>query len=566
MNFKIKISITIFLVSPLFLAGQDIAKFNIKQPVKINGGLTATNTFYSAQGMTARRDPYYWMLSGNVNFNLFGVLSVPISIQVSQQNRSYTQPFNQFGMSPHYKAWTAHAGYRSVQYSTYSVGGSQWLGGGLEYAPEKHPIYTSVLYGRFQKSVTEQVVDGMVTGTPAYERWGYAAKFGYQKKGRSLHLVLFRGKDNASTVPDSTAQKAGIKPGENLVWAINTRQALTKSINFDLEFAMSAYTLDTRIADGDLSANSYGGFFHTNTSTQVNKAIQTNVFFNRPLYQLKFSYRRIDPLYKTMGSIFLNNDIEDISAGLTWRMFKQKLTVSTTGGIQRNNLDDKLTQSLVRNAFSGSIAYAVSKKVNLNAQYSNFLSNTKFNNLNVTANQLSLQQNADSLLYNQVTQSASINMSLQFGDTIVRHGVFSTGSWQQGRDSRENNSDFYSGMAGYTLNFVKLQLSFNVGVLSTFNTTGGIFNQMLGPSLGINKSIKKVWRIGFTSSYTTNYSDHKNTGYNLSNRITAGVKRGKHHSLNADLNWLQRTTTILTQTQNKKSSELRGSLIYSYTF
>jgi hypothetical protein len=169
-NFKNRLALTVLFLYPLLLAGQDISKFNLKQPVKVNGGLTATNTFYSSQGMAARRDPYYWMLSGNINFNLFGVLSVPISVQVSQQNRSYTQPFNQFGMSPRYKAWTAHAGYRSVQYSTYSVGGSQWLGGGLEYSPEKHPVYASVLYGRFQKGVNEQVTDGLVSGTPAYER------------------------------------------------------------------------------------------------------------------------------------------------------------------------------------------------------------------------------------------------------------------------------------------------------------------------------------------------------------------------------------------------------------
>src|SRR6478609_5897246 len=367
------------------LIGQDITKFNLKQPVKINGGINATNTFYTSHGMSARRDPYYWMISGNINFNLFGVLNVPVSLQVSQQNRSYREPFNQFGLSPHYKAWTVHAGYRSVQYSTYSVGGTQWLGGGVEYAPEKNPFYASVLYGRFQKGVNEQVVDGMVTGTPAYERWGYATKMGYQKKGHSLFLSLFRGKDNVSSVTDSVAEKAGIKPGENFVWAITTRQALTKSVTFDLEYAMSTYTLDTRQGNSDMSTNNSMGLLQINTSTQTNMAIQGNLYFNRSFYQIKFSYRRIDPEYKTMGSIFLNNDIEDISAGITWRMFKQKVTVSTTAGKQRNNLDNKLTQSAIRNAFSGNISYTVSQKLNLNAQYSNFLSNTKFNNQNLTA-------------------------------------------------------------------------------------------------------------------------------------------------------------------------------------
>jgi hypothetical protein len=159
-----------------------------------------------------------------------------------------------------------------------------------------------------------------------------------------------------------------------------------------------------------------------------------------------------------------------------------------------------------------------------------------------------------------VTQNAGLTLNYQFGDSLLRHGIFTNGNWQQARDSKENNSDFYSGMAGYNINFVPVQLSINAGVLTTFNTVNGIVNEMIGPSLGINKTIKKIYRVGMNSAYTTNYSDHVNTGYNWSNRINAGVKGGKHHSFSVDLNWLKRSAVT------GRSQEWRGSIVYGYTF
>ena len=558
-----------FLAASICLTthAQDLEKINWKQPIKVTGGLNITNTFYESKGMAARRDPWYWLINGNINATVFGVIAVPISFQVSQQNKSYTQPFNQFGMSPHFKAWTVHAGYRSLQYSTYTVGGNVWLGGGVEYKPAQSPFYASMLYGRFQKGVTEYGSDGLISGTPEYERWGFGAKVGYQKNGRSVAFQIFRGKDDAGSISDSIARVANISPGMNFVWGITTKQALSQHIVVDLEFAMSAYTYDYRTEASDLSTSKYlnnlGSFFTTNSSTKVNNAFQSSINYNQKSYQLKFSYRRVGPQYRTMGSVFLNNDVEDISAGITWRMLQQKMTTSITGGVQRNNLDNKLTQKAVRNAFAASLMYAASKRLNLMAQYSNFLSNTKFNNTNVTANQLSLQQNSDSILYNQVTQNASLNASYTIGDSLVKHTIMSTVSWQRGRDSRANNSDFYSGNLGYVIMFVAPQLSFNLNILSTYNTSNGLLNQMLGPNIGVAKKIHKTIRLSYNAAYVSNSVEHVHTGYTFTNRVGFSVKQGKHHSVNIDLSWMQREQKKAVQSI---SSEWRGNIVYAYVF
>lgn len=552
---------------PFLLFPQALDKIDLKKPITVSGGISATQTFYTAKGISARRDPYYWLLTGNLNFNLFGVISVPVSGQLSQQNKSYTQPFNQYGMSPTYKNWTGHFGYRSLQYSTYSLSGNQWLGGGIEYNGQETPIYASVFWGRLQKAVGAFEQEGVVMGETAYERYGYGSKIGYQKNGRQIALVLFRAKDNANSLDRALTDSLKKSPGENFVWAVTTKQPITKHINFDLEFATSAYTADSRNAREESSyfyINNLGDFFVTNNSTQVNKAIQGNIQYSRPKYQLKFAYRRIDPEYKTMGSIFLNNDIEDVSGGVTWKMFKQKVNINTTYGVQRNNLDKKLTQEMVRNAFAGNVSYAATKKLSFNSSYTNFLSDTKFNNQNITANQLNLNQNADSLKYNQITESASLGTSYSTGDSLHKHGLNLTGSLQKARDSKDNNSDFYSMNVGYNLGFVKAKVNINTTVLATYNEMAGQQNKSLGPNLGINKTIRKSWRLSYSVTYALNYLNNKNTGHTLNNRMGIAFRPAKGHSLSADVNWMNRV--LKTKTASPKVSELRANLVYGYNF
>ncbi|MCU0417992.1 MAG: hypothetical protein MUE33_12490 [Cytophagaceae bacterium] len=546
---------------------QDITKIDWKKPIKISGGFSITNTFYESQGMPARRDPWYWLISGNANIQLFNVIAMPVSAQWSQQNRSYTQPFNHYGVSPTYKALTLHIGYRSLQYSTYSLGGNQWLGAGVEIKPSTSPWSFSALYGRFQKGVDVFAGNSVVAGTPAYERWAYASKIAYQKNGRSVAIQWLRGKDDASSVDDSTAAKAGIKPGMNFLWALQTTQKISGSILFDLEYAMSAYTDDHRTPSSDVTRhrylNSFGSFFTTNTSTRVNRAIQTSVTWSKKVYQLKFSYRRVDPGYASMGSIFLNNDIEDISGGLTIKWCKQKVTTNTTLGLQRNNLDNKLTQEAVRNAFAASIQWTVSKRIQLQTQYSNFLANTRFNNQNVTANQLNLQQNSDSLRYNQVTQNASLTGTIQWGDSLIRQSVQGTGSWQSAVDSKGMGSEFYSAMSSYTLGFVPSRWNISASFLTTYNTVNGVLNRLVGPGCTVSKGISKSFRLTFNMAYATNFIEDKNIGYTLNNRVAAQYKKGKHHSISADFSWLQRKQVKIVQTT---SAEYRFNIVYGYIF
>lgn len=87
-----------------------------KHPIQVSGGLNATTGFYTAFGAPSRRPPFTYGLNANLNFKVLGMIDVPFSASFSQQQSNFTQPFNQYGISPKYKWVTAHIGYRNMTF------------------------------------------------------------------------------------------------------------------------------------------------------------------------------------------------------------------------------------------------------------------------------------------------------------------------------------------------------------------------------------------------------------------------------------------------------------------
>src|SRR5690606_23843773 len=131
--------------------------------------------FYNATGISARREPFTYLLSGSPTVSLYG-WSIPFSFTLSQDERSFRQPFNQFGMSPTYKWITLHAGYRNVTFSPYTLAGHTILGGGFEINPGK--IRAGFMYGRLNRAT---VIDTATQSLVPYSfsRKGFAARLGY---------------------------------------------------------------------------------------------------------------------------------------------------------------------------------------------------------------------------------------------------------------------------------------------------------------------------------------------------------------------------------------------------
>src|SRR5690606_27639904 len=139
----------------------------------------------------------------------------PFSFSLSNQNSSFQQPFNQYGLHPTYKWITAHLGWASMNFSPYTLNGHLFLGAGVETTPtDKWSI--SGMYGRLQKAVVPDTTAGVLA---AYQRMGFGLKASYGTGADHVDIILFRAKDDAASIPN--IDLAGeVLPEENLVLSI----------------------------------------------------------------------------------------------------------------------------------------------------------------------------------------------------------------------------------------------------------------------------------------------------------------------------------------------------------
>ena len=300
----------------------------VKKETGVSGGIGYTSTFYDIKGASSQRPPHFWQISANLNIKA-GPINMPFSARFSPTGNDGTYPTvpTQIGMSPKYKAWTAHIGWRSVTFSDFSLGGNQFVGGGVEYQPEGGIIHVKALAGRFVKSNIEYDPNLIIVGTPAYERWGGGAQVIVGKADKNIGFHVFKAKDDPSSLEGSDSLL--ITPSDNLVYGFTGKYPVSKSISLFGEYTISALTQDTRIEQGIQSGYSYlnniGNAFYSNPTTIQKKAMNFGANFKIKEANLKLGYRRVDPGYRSLGAVFLNNDLEDVTANLGFGVLDKKL-------------------------------------------------------------------------------------------------------------------------------------------------------------------------------------------------------------------------------------------------
>jgi hypothetical protein len=494
---------------------------------------------------------------------------MPFSATFSQQNQSFTrpQPFNQFGISPHYKAFTIHAGYRNMTFSEFTLGGNIFLGLGIEYNDKKTPFKISVLGGRFAKAFNEKDQNSSRL-YPSYERWGYGLKVGIEKNNQSLAFMFFKAFDIVQSVKDSTASALGIKPADNIVIGTTFKTQINKQTNVNGEYAYSFYNPDIRL--GELFLNEYtysnnlGGIFTPRQGAQFNSALTVKIDHSINKIRINASYRRVDPNYKTMGSTFLTNDFEDITGGINLQIFKNKLNVSPNLGVQRNNLAGTQLSTSKRLIGGVNLTYSASTKLNLNASFSNFNSSTQLTAFSYS-NATNLKP--DSLLYLQVTNSLSLGSSYMFGDKVNQKSLAINANLQNANDNKGSNSSFYNFNASlnYKIPFYKLNVS--NGMTFATNIISGQQLRNFGPTISASRPILKE-KVKMTMN-TAFLGSMSNTDFNsgiVNTRLAATYTFQKKHNFSFDLVMLNKIATNNKTEQSNGFTEMRAGLNYGWNF
>ncbi|UII26440.1 outer membrane beta-barrel family protein [Fulvivirga maritima] len=564
----------LFFTASLFFSGglyaQNLESVGKENPLTITGGVSVNQIGYSVNGIESRRDPYSLYASGNVNFNLYG-WSVPFTFTYSNQQTSFQQPFNQYGLHPTYKWITGHFGYASMNFSSYTLAGHLFLGAGIEANPGKFQV--SAMYGRLLDAVEPDSLNSS-TPPPSFKRMGYGLKAGYADGNDQLHVILFGAKDDVNSI-SYVPENEGILPEENLVMSLIGSKQLFEKLILKAEYAVSGLTRDSRADEVSLERNRLfgftGGLFTPRQSSTYYTAFNTNITYQGNGYAFGVGYEKIDPGYKTLGAYYFNNDLENITVNGNTSIFKGKVNIGANVGIQHDNLDDSKVSTMRRVVGALNVGYAASEKLNLAVSYSNFQTYTNIRSPFVDINELTPYDNLDTLDYTQISQNASLNANYILQNERTKRQnlnlnlTFQDASDQQGGVDQNSGNQFYMANAAYSLSLVPQNLTVSASFNYNQNESMSISTTTMGPTLGVRKSLlDKQLRLGLSSSLNQSY-----TNGSIVNRVTNVRGSGsysikKKHSLNLSVVMVNRKSH--TEGNASDFTEFTATLGYSYNF
>lgn len=534
--------------------GQNLESIGKDKPLKITGGLSANQILHGSDMAQSGRSPYTYYLAGNINFNLYG-WSVPFSYTFSNQQSSFQQPFNQYSLHPTYKWITLHLGYTSMTFSSYTLSGHQFLGAGVDLNPGSKFKF-SAMYGRLKKEVE---LDTSKTGIqPVYRRYGFGLKGGVNLGKVNFELMTFHSKDVQNSLKQSI-DSLEIYPEENLVLGINSSISPIDKLSFQVEYGTSFITRDIR---SEVLSNNL--LYTKRTSTERFNAVKAGLKYAHTFYSAGVTYERIDPGYRTHGSYYFNNDLENIATNLTASLFKKKLTLGANIGVQRDDLDKTKMSTMLRVVNSYNIGFVPINQLNISATYSNFKSHTNVKPTFQSINQLTPYETLDTLNFTQISENASLNVNYTLSSTEKsRQNLSVNGTYQKASEYQDqvlvnSGAKFMSSSLAHNLTFVKSNTSFTTTINYSNSITSTLSTYTVGPTLSVRKSfLKNKLRGSLSTSFNNSYSNGSlvNTVFNF--RMNWGYTWQKKHNFNFSGAAIQRIA---------RSSGLGVKKVFEYTF
>ncbi|WP_150451094.1 TonB-dependent receptor [Arenibacter lacus] len=533
--------------------------------LRYNGGISANGVYYDG---TANRQDLTYYLTGNLNFNVAGLYTIPLSFTYSNQNFDFPNPFkfNRLSLHPSYKWATAHIGDVSMNFSPYTLSGHQFTGGGFELNPGGR-FQIAAMYGRFLKA-TEYNAEEPKALT-AYKRIGYGVKAAYDFEFMKLGLILFKANDAIASLENPFPMELGLTPKDNAVLSFESEFRLLDKAKFNIEYAISGVTEDTRLPDAPASKGILSFLLKENISTNYYHALNASFTYPAGNGTLGVGYERIDPQYKTLGAYYFNNDLENITVNASQTLFNDRVNLSVNAGLQQDNLDNAKTSDQQRIVSAININYTASERLGINGAYSNFQSYTNIKDQFDYINQVGEFDNIDTLNYRQISQNANLGFNYIVKKTEDKQHSANLNMVYQNATNRQEgepieggNNAFYNGSAAYTLGYLKRAMTLTLAANTSYNTLGATDNSLtFGPTIAVGKHFfDKKLRTNLSTSYNTSFAngEQQNKIYNI--RLGSNYALLKKHNLSLQFMALFRNTEV------KNSRDITITFGYSYSF
>ncbi len=309
---------------------------------------------------------------------LFDQITLPFEFYISNQDRGYRQPFNQFGVNPRLWNWlTLHAGYFSSRLSDLTFGDTRLLGGGFDLTPGAFRL--SVLYGRSQAAVAADTVLGI---RGAYARTMLGAKVGYGNSGGwYIDLNMLHAIDDSTSLQlpvrgsasDSVLSRYLSTPTENIVSSLDFGMSfLDGLVRLKGEAAVSAFSNDIR-SPRLTDTKGLGSLFTPRTSSQLDAASTLSLTM-MPVNDVTIglSGKWIGPGFVTLGYAQMPNDVMEFAISPSFRLFGHTTQLRSSFGLRYNNLRHDHRATTRRTITSVGVTTAPAPGLGLELDYANY--------------------------------------------------------------------------------------------------------------------------------------------------------------------------------------------------
>ncbi len=556
----------IFALLVLSLQAQQLDKLKEEEPVTFGGSLYLSGgTYQSFAAGSARQSPWYYSLTGSPVLTIYG-LSVPFSLSFANQQFSFSQPFNRYGLSPAYKWARLHLGWRYMSFSPLVLSGREFLGAGLELEPERFRF--GLLYGTLQNYYAQR--DTAVYGAyllDAYRRRILGARIGFGEHN-TFDLSVLKVVDDTTTTSALLADNTYLLPEENVVIGIDVQLSLLRSITLQLHQAASLHTGDRTMRtldDAELDPtvqrifDALSPLIVLNASTRPGLATHLNASFHNRFFTLSLAYRRVDPYYRSLGMYYNANDYEHYTANLGCSLFEQRLNLNLTAGLQRNNLFNLRPQTDLRRIASLSMTYVSRKGFYANAFYNNYQTDQSAGYIQV----------ADTLRLALVNETATLSTGHSWKTPTRSHNLSFNIYYLNFRDINPlfyiplQPQSNYSGSVTYRIGLLPAELDLGLSANYNLLTNGANQQQALGLTLDIGKRLADN-KLSVNGSFTLNFNQYngQSDGLYYQFNTNAAWALNEQHSINFYALWLRRQSQYTTNEIN----ELRSGISYAFNF
>jgi hypothetical protein len=540
------------------LGAQDLGQIGNKKPFALSGSLSLQGGpyFYSGDG-AARNLPYYWNSTGTVTLSLWG-WQAPFSYSVGSQERTWTQPFNRYGVSPYYKWIKLHLGYRSMRFNPYTFAGLQFYGGGIELEPKGFRF--AAFYGRFNKPIAQDTL-GSIVPVPAYRRMGMGVKIGAGSRRTFVDLLIFRAADDTTSIPELVGNTR-VTPMENVALGLSGRVAIGPKLSWEFDLGGSALTEDVRapILEDSSLPRFTNTLFTPRFSTRALFAGNTSLRWHARYFSMRVQYREVEPGYRSLGAFYQQTDVRSVTVEPSVRIKKGKLRLGGSYGLQQDNIRGTKITTSVRRIGSANATWNPSRIYGVDANFSNY----------GVAQEAGLRVLNDTFRVAQVNRVVSLSQRFTLVNKVRSWNVMLTSGFQQLQDlnpfgtfSTAENEVMYA-----NLHIGRIRMRDNLMVSGGLNanrnrTSTGEF-VLVGPSLGFSRPFaKQKLMLSLSASFNKALQEGRDAGTTVNANHTLQYRVGKAHRLQLSINALQNKTSFVA---TREFTEVRIMGGYVLTF